>query len=286
LYSERQIAEKIAVIAEESMAGETQDWVDSYYEALEFFYWEPQHFRTKTPAVVEAKKLAEVAKKSKKVEEVMNRLREMEVTLNHNIKQFFLLAPAAFRHDLFAGLFPQSQLKETFEMEGREFDEKFALKSRMQPDFLFISEGEIVSIEMKIKSKCSVNQVLKYALLGLAVEIKQKARKEHYLVLLGSGNITGQFPQRFKSSDELIVAIKEKELLSRFLAEKPSVFRQEKQRLEQIVENMKVKFLNYKDLTDILIRAAPKETDQSAGAEVYRNLIDGLCSEISRRKLS
>src|SRR5258705_1730753 len=30
------------------------------------------------------------------------------------------------------------------------------------PNFLFISEGEVVPIEMKIKSKCSVDQVLKY----------------------------------------------------------------------------------------------------------------------------
>jgi hypothetical protein len=269
------------------MGGEITDWLDSYYEALEFFYWEPQHFRAKTQAVVEAKELAEIAKKSTRIEQVTKHLREMEVTLNHNIKQFFLLAPAAFRNNLFEKLFG-CQFKKTFEMQGRDVDKTFGLANCMQPDFFFISEGEVVSIEMKIKSKCSVDQVLKYALLGQAVEIQQKEQKEqkeHYLVLLGSGAITSQFPKGFKSSDELTDAIK-KEDLTKFLANKPKVFRQNPQHLQRIVEHMNVKFLNYRDLTDILKGAIPPQADQSAGAEVYKNLINGLCNEISRRKLS
>jgi hypothetical protein len=123
-------------------------------------------------------------------------------------------------------------------------------------------------------------------LLGLAVDITKKAQKEHYLVLLGSGDITKQFRERFKSSDALTDAIKEKDRLSKFLVEKPLTFRQEKERLGQIVENMKVEFLNYKDLTNILEGATPQQADQSEGAEVYRNLINGLCREIGRRKLS
>ncbi len=266
------------------MGGETTDWLDSYYEALEFFYWEPQHFRANTQAAVEAKKLAEIAKKSTRVEQVTRHLREIEVTLNHNIKQFFLLAPAALRNNLFEKLFG-CQFKNTFEMQGREVDKKFALANCMQPDFLFISEGEVVSIEMKIKSQCSVDQVLKYALLGRAVEIQQKEQRKHYLVLLGSGDITKQFPKRYKSTHELTDAIK-KENLTTFLGNKPKVFRQNPQDLQRIVDDMNVQFLNYKDFIDILEGATPQQTDQSAGAEVYRNLINGLCHEIRLRKLS
>jgi hypothetical protein len=207
----------------------------------------------------------------------------MEVTLNHNIKQFFLLAPAAFRNNLFEKVFGR-QFKKTFEMQGREVDEEFTLANCMQPDFLFISEAEVVSIEMKIKSKCSIDQVLKYALLGRAVEIQQKKEMEHYLALLGSGNITNQFPKGFNSIPELTLVIKNKPLDS-FLHNKPEIFRQGEQRLQEIVNGMHVQFLNYKELTDILKGATPEQTDQSAGAEVYRNLINGLCHEISRRKL-
>jgi len=268
------------------MTGETLDWLDCYYEAVEFFYWEPQHLRVKTHAAVEATKLATIAKNAKSVEQVRGRLRQMEVTLNHNIQQFFSLAPTGFRNNLFGKVFGD-QFNNTFVMQGREVDEKFALKGCMQPDLVFMSEREVVSVEMKIKSKCSVSQVLKYALLGLAIERQQKAQKQHYLVLLGPGDITKQFRERFLSSDDLNVAIKKKELLSAFLAGKPPVFcqDQQRQRLEEIVDKMKVRFLSYKDLTDTLVGAVPQQADQSAGAEVYRNLISGLCREISDRKL-
>jgi hypothetical protein len=265
------------------MSGETTDWLDSYYEALEFFYWEPQHFRANTNAAAEAKKLAEIAKKSTRVEQVTSHLREMEVTLNHNIKQFFMLAPDAFRNNLFEKLFGRAFTK-TFDMQGRDVDKKFALANCMQPDFLFISEEEVVSIEMKIKSKCSVDQVLKYALLGRAVEIQQGKQKEHYLVLLGPGAIQNQFAQRFKSSDELADALKKQDLI-KFLGNKPPIFSQDRDHLQRIVEHMNVRFLNYEELTNILAVAIPQRSDQSAGAEVYRNLINGLCHEMSRRQL-
>jgi len=61
-------------IGEEIMSGETADWLDSYYEALEFFYWEPQHFRANTNAAAEVKKLDEIAKKSTRAEQVTNHL--------------------------------------------------------------------------------------------------------------------------------------------------------------------------------------------------------------------
>jgi hypothetical protein len=273
----------MTAIGERNMDEETLDWLDSYYEALEFFYWEPQHLRAKTDATVEAKKLAEIAEKSTRVEQVTSHLRKMEVTLNHNFKQFFPLAPDAFRNNLFDKLFGPAFTK-PFDLQGRGVDKKFALANSMQPDFLFISEDEVVSIEMKIKHKCEVDQVLKYALLGLAVEIQQKKQKEHYLVLLGAGAIANQFRERFKSIDDLTDAIKSKNL-DTFLKNKPPLF-QDQERLKWIVQHMTVQFLSYKDLTDILRSASPQQADQSAGAEVFRKLIDGLCHEISRRKLS
>lgn len=266
------------------MDGQTFNWLDSYYEALEFFYLEPQHLRAKTNATDEAKKrLTEIARKSTRAEQVINHVRGMEVTLNHNIKQFFLLAPDVFRNNLFGTLFGRVFTK-AFELQGRDVDKKFALANCMQPDFLFVSEEEAVSIEMKVKSQCSVDQVLKYALLGRAVEIQQNNQKEHYLVLLGSGAITSQFQQRFKSINDLTDAIKN-ENLATFLQNKPR-FLQDQQHLERIVQHMTVQFLSYKNFADILSSAAPSEDDQSVGAQVYRKLIDGLCHEMSRRKLS
>ena len=67
------------------------NWLDSYYEALEFFYWEPQHIGRKK----------NVDSEFNTIEKVVKHLRRIEVTLNHNINQFLILAPAALRACLF-----------------------------------------------------------------------------------------------------------------------------------------------------------------------------------------
>ncbi len=86
----------------------TSGWLDSYYEALEFFYWEPQHPGRKKHATAEFNTLPKVRK----------HLRRMEVTLNHNIHQFLALAPRTLRNR-FLGLFV-----------GREVDNDFAMWTR------------------------------------------------------------------------------------------------------------------------------------------------------------
>lgn len=259
------------------------NWIDCYYEALEFFYWEPQHLRLRTDAAIEAKSLAKVAKETKRVDRVRTHLRKMEVTLHHNIRQFLLLAPDSFRNTLFSNVFNR-QFEGLFVMAGREVDAEFNLDDCTQPDFLFISERDVVSIEMKVSAKCSVDQVLKYALLGLAVEMQQ-GPKQHYLALLGFGDFIDQFRgKRFDSPDKLIDVVKMQDLHS-FLQDKPRCFRERQERLQEIVKGMQVQFLNYADFTAFLEHAAPPVLDQSPGAEVYRKLIFGLCKEIKDRKL-
>lgn len=262
------------------------NWLDSFYEALEFFYWEPQHIFPKRESTAELEALAKVVKKASRAEDVKKHLRKMEVTLNHNIRQFFLLAPDALRREFFEEIFGED-FRGDFWMHGREVDTEFKLAGAMQPDFLFVSEAKVVSIEMKVKAKCSVDQVLKYALLCLAVEIKQGQQQEHYLILLGSNPFAGMFRPRFEDMAKLKEAIA-KENLTSFLLNKPAYFRREQhqQRFNKIVEKMRVEFLSYGGFARFLGEAKPPQTDQSPGAEVYRKLISGLTAEFERRKLA
>ncbi len=185
---------------------------------------------------------------------------------------------------LFNELFGR-QFDHDFVMHGSEIDTEFKLANCMQPDFLFVSTAETVSIEMKVKAKSSVDQVRKYALLGLAVEIKQNVEMEHHLVLLGSGAFAGMFKERFESEDKLITNIIDKDLTA-FLLNKPALFRERKERLNQIVKQMHVKFINYKDFARFLGEAAPPQIDQSPGAEVYRKLIFGLVKEFQQHSVA
>ncbi|MEP7306397.1 MAG: hypothetical protein ABJA98_12845, partial [Acidobacteriota bacterium] len=249
-------------------------WIDSYYEALEFLYWEPQHLGRKTNPVAELNTL----------EKVKRRLRRMEVTLNHNIAQFFLLAPDSFRNDLFAELFAQP-FTGRLEMFGRAAELELELVNSMQPDLAFVSEVDVVSLEMKVGSKSSVTQVLKYALLGLAVEMRVGMPRSHYLALLGPGRFDTLWQARFETLSDLSNAIAEADL-AEFLRKQPVRFRSNQDRFNQIVQNMRVSFLNYDRLAAFLRRSSPSEREQSPGAEVYRKLLAGMLGELTIRNLT
>jgi hypothetical protein len=249
------------------------NWLDSYYEALEFFYWEPQHIGRKKNVVGEFNT----------IDKVVRHLRKIEVTLNHNISQFLLLAPKSLHRRLYNNLFARN-FNLPFAMHGRGVDDHFELANAMQPDFLFISDNEVISIEMKVSAKSSIDQVLKYALLGLAVEIKSSSPRGHYLGFLGSGEFRDQWKEKFRTIADLRQVLDTVDV-GLFLTKQPIRFRAFEARLREIVNEIEFGFINYEDFAEVLRLGAPVETDNSQGAEVYRNLIHGLLSELTLREL-
>lgn len=248
-------------------------WVDSYYEGLEFFYWEPQHLGRKKHADAEFDTAPKVRK----------HLRKMEVTLNQNLHQFFLLAPDSLRNELFGRLFGRT-LRGRLSLEVRNVDEKFKLQNSTQPDLLFTSEAHTVALEMKVGAKSSLTQVLKYALLGLAVELQHGSEKDHFLGFLGSGGFSDQWKERFDSIEELRQAIAEIDYAP-FLEKQPLHFREHAPRFAQIVKGLFFCFITYEELAGYLLRETPLPSDVSPGAEVYRKLIEGVTGELRLRKL-
>lgn len=249
-------------------------WVDSYYEALEFFYWEPQHLGRKKHSNAEFDTAPKVRK----------HLRKMEVTLNQNLHQFFLLAPDSLRNELFSRLFG-STLRGRLSLEGRNVDEKFKLQNATQPDILFTSEAQTVALEMKVGSKSSLTQVLKYALLGLAVELQLGSEKEHFLGFLGAGSFSDQWKERFDSIEGLQQALMEADHAP-FLEKQPLHFRKHAPRFVQIVKSLSFCFVTYEELAGYLLRESPLPSDVSLTAQVYRKLIEGVTGELRLRKLT
>jgi hypothetical protein len=249
-------------------------WVDSYYEALEFFYWEPQHIGRKKP----------VGARFDSADEANQHLRRIEVTLNHNFEQFFRLAPASLRNDLFAELFARP-FEQAFTLHGRGVDDEFALEKVTQPDLLFVSAADVVALEMKISAKCSVEQILKYAVLGLAVELHFGTPRRHCLALLSDGAFARQWQEGFATPEEVRLALAEADLEA-FLKRRPVRFQEHALRFTEIVSQLELAYLDYAGFAAFLRGAQPDASDTTAGAEVYRNLIAGLLAEMRSRQLA
>ena len=249
-------------------------WLDSYYEALQFFYWEPQHLGRKKHEKAEFNTASKVLK----------HLARIEVTLNHNISQFFLLAPNSLRGELFGELFGRP-FEHAFTMHGRGVDTTFELVNSMQPDFMFTSSAELVSIEMKVGAKSSISQVLKYALLGLAVELRAKAPRRHYLGFLGAGTFRDQWQEKFESTALLRTAVLTADA-STFLSRQPMRFRAHEERFKAILGELALSFISYEQFAAFLLRAMPSESDGSKGAEVYRKVLSGLLKVLRDRELA
>jgi hypothetical protein len=250
------------------------DWTGSYYEALEFFYWEPQHLGRK--------KYANTTLTS--VDKVREHLHRMEVTLNHNLHQFLLLAPTTLMTRILRVAFGLTY-KGPFTLHGRNVDAEFRLQNSVQPDLLLTTEDNAISVELKLGAKCSVSQVLKYALLGLAVELHRGHRIDHALLLMGRGEFRRQWYEQLSSCADLQAEIVSADLAG-FMSRQPVHFREHSGRFAEIVRSLRLAYLDYERFAAVLREAFPREDEQSEGAEAYRNLLSGMIHELRRRTLA
>jgi hypothetical protein len=137
---------------------------------------------------------------------------------------------------------------------------------------------------MKIEAKSSIQQVLKYALLGLAVEMREGSITRHYLGFLGVGEFSNLWKERFASPGELRHAL-DKIDLKAFLQSKPASFRALQQRFKAVVSELHLSFISYRHFADLLRSERETLNDATPSAEVYRNLISGLLCELERRQI-
>ena len=254
-------------------------WVERYYEALCFLYWEPQHLGRKRYEGAGFDTLAKV----------QEHIRRIEVTLNHIIKQFLSLSPGALRNRVFEFAL-QRPISGDFMLAGSDVDGDYHLQNTNQPDFLFTGNDETVSVEMKIEAKTSINQVLKYALLALAVELHENREMQHSLIFLAKDGFADLWKKNesYASVEDLQQALRGealKEEKIKFFEKQPKNFRDHAPRFFEIVSSMSIGYLTYGALASLL----DDEIAQSSGrvdAHIYRCLIAGMVGELKRRGLS
>jgi hypothetical protein len=250
-------------------------WVDYYYDAVAFYYWEPQHL---------GRKRADGAQHSES--SVLEHLHSIEVTLNHIINQFLSLAPASFRNTIFEHALGQS-MPGNFILSGRDSGIQRPKWDTCQPDFCFgAADGSsTVCIEMKIKACSDVDQVLKYAARALSTEQAQGRRMDHSLIFLGGGSFASLWRKTsgICSVEEVKSAlIREHESFSEHRLKKNDGD-DLKPRFAEIVSSLNVAFLSYDDFGELLVKE--HEVASASDNGTYVLLIDGMLKELQRRKL-
>lgn len=257
-------------------SGSEDSWIENYYEALEFYYWEPQHLGRKKAVDSKLNSLAKVR----------DHLPKMEVSLNHQIRQFFSLAPRSFRNKLFRQALKRD-VPGDFLITGRDLYTRFELGKVTQPDFVFIEKDNLqsVSMEMKILAKSSVSQVLKYAFLASAVErkVSESQNMKHSLIMLGPGDFASFWKEGFATPQELSLGIETS--LDSFLSKLSKEHKELHPRLAEIAISMAVGSIRYEEFAKLLeLEVDP--SDASNGAQVYRNLVSGMAREFDKRGLT
>jgi hypothetical protein len=146
---------------EEQMAAMTGQvsWAGLYYDNVEHLLWNPDWIRGRqsdgTP---------------KTIRMLMERFRKLEAPLHHAVQTFLTLAPDRFVAKLL-GLDPTAALplriiccqkEEHWPIDDQK---KISFLQLCQPDIFAEGRGVQIAIEIKAKSKSSLEQVLKYAAL-------------------------------------------------------------------------------------------------------------------------
>jgi hypothetical protein len=166
---------------------------------------------------------------------------------------------------------------------------EFELLNTNQPDFLFTSDSATVSLEMKVDAKTCVEQVMKYALLHLAVERVRNRQMQHSLIFLGKG----AFPNLWKTSElyaspaDLRLDLSSGAFMERttvFLNTTPGRFRESVNSYSEILASLSIGYLTYDAFADVLKRERAA-CGTSVDSQVYRNLIEGMLRELHRRSL-
>jgi hypothetical protein len=249
-------------------------WVEHYYDALTFFYWEPQHLGRKKD--VGARLSSETL--------VLKRLHSMEVTLNQIINQFLSLAPTSLRNLLFEQALGRPILGE-FALSGRDFDKERPNWDTCQPDFQFISAdaGSAIFIEMKVESHSRIEQVLKYAARALSNEQAQGQEMQSTLIFLGKNSFKAMWPRStgITSVEELHPALLQiQDAFGDLRLKKADHL---KGRFAEILSGMRFGFLSYEDFYKVLV--AERELAIVKGSLLYVRLLDGMLKELRQRKL-
>lgn len=249
-------------------------WNSEYYDNLEFFYFEPQHLgKIKNPnSEIQSPK------------DAIDHLKRMEVCLNHQMNLFFRLAPLAYQQGLFRQCFG-ADFDDQWSLVGKELDREWKVDNGTQPDLFFAGRTTNVCIELKLGSKLTLEQVLKYVFLNKLEQRHSGLEKRYYLLFMGKGEFRDQWREKFEDTKAMSLALRET-TFSGSLKRWASKIMVDEGEIGAAADKTAFSFLSYQGFASSLA-AFKKDIDgASPHSETIVELFNGMLAELRERRLA
>ncbi|MBW4540663.1 MAG: hypothetical protein KME43_16165 [Myxacorys chilensis ATA2-1-KO14] len=248
-------------------------WNTEYYDIMSFFYWEPQHLGKK----------GYPESKYQSVKEVMDHLKAMEVSLNHQFNLFFRLLPESLYLHFFRSVI-SGLVEENYHYQSCEEVEGLGLNDATQPDMLFVGSKSIIGVELKIRAKTTVEQVLKYAMLFYFEQRHSGLAKECNLIFFAPGT----FGELFREPVVSIEALKSSfsvDMLPNTTRKGGINLMAHKETIVELARSMRIGFVSYSEVYTRLNDLKLGIDKLSPYSDAPLKLIDGMLNELEMRGL-
>lgn len=249
-------------------------WNQEYYDALNFYYWEPQHLG----------KIKNPKSRYNNVEDVLAHLRKMEVSLNHQFNLFFQLLPNEVLNQFFGFVINNLEFDQ-FNYQSLKDIDKMNLNDATQPDMFFKGNKNLLGVELKLGAKTSMDQVMKYALLFHFSQKDDDTPKKNHLVYVGPG----EFQNLFKDKNTTIQTIKDNMSLD-LLPDKTKKgnlnLTNHKEAILKVAKQMSISYISYNEIYKLFEHLKSQIDISSQYSSTIIKLIEGMQNELSQRELN
>lgn len=253
----------------------SSSWNKEYYDIMNFYYWEPQHLG----------KIKNKESKIQNINDALNHIAKMEVSLNHQFNLFFQLLPSELTNIIFNKIDCRFTGTEKLEYQSIEDISVLNLKDSTQPDVFFKSNTDLVAIEFKLGTKSSIEQLLKYATLFHFTRLHHQKNFKCHLVYVGVNSFDSMFKEKFSHIDLVQDQLE--------LVHIPDVTKKgsidltpHKDEILNLAKDMSLSFVNYQQLHDLFDHRISALDTANPYTETIHKLISGMNNELIYRNLA
>jgi len=241
------------------------NWTEIIYEIYDFLYWEPQHIW----------KIKNKNSKINSVDKSLNHIKNIEVSLNQILKIFFYFLQNNIFKNFINLKWKKDYLEDNYFLYLKEIEELIEwINWATQPDFFFIWEESNIFIEMKINSKSSLEQLMKYIFLHIKDCERVWKNKKLNLIYLAKWEFKNLFKEKFNNIDELKKEFQDFEI-PKITKKGNNNLEEYFEKIKEIWKNMDIDFISYLDFKNFCIK----------NRKSNEKLFSWIINELENRKL-